>query len=247
MLVLLTISSVGLAMLAKLTQSQRHAVARVQQLGADLSYRFKYVEDVQWKQASQPPLQRWFTNLLGPEYNRTVSTVSFDDGSNPNDLDLAVLSHFRDLKQLTLMNRKRITDDGLVHLQPLRHLELLALNGTQITGPGLTHVVQNNRLRGLAMNDTPLEDEGLKHIGKLQSLEWLQLSRTNVTDTGLAYLRRLNNLRALELRGTAISDQGLEHLAVLSGLRKLRLYATQTTRQGRLRLQRRLPDCILAD
>jgi hypothetical protein len=53
-------------------------------------------------------------------------------------------------------------------------------------------------------------------------------------------------LQTLNLAYTAISDQGLEYLVELSGLTLLRLNNTAVTAGGMRRLQKALPNCILA-
>ena len=61
-------------------------------------------------------------------------------GRDPTDDDLRVLEDLTDVQQLTLSNRKKITDAGLAHLAGLKHLNVLVLDGTSVTGPGLHYL-----------------------------------------------------------------------------------------------------------
>ena len=65
-----------------------------------------------------------------------------------------------------VIHKPKITDDGLVHLKKLSHLQTLDLTDTQIT------------------------DAGLEHLKGLTKLEYLKLTRTQVTDAGVADLQK---------------------------------------------------------
>lgn len=79
---------------------------------------------------------------------------------------------------------KRISDDDLKLLQPLRNL------------------------RKLDLEETPITDAGLKHLADLTSLEYLDLEETRVTDAGMEHLKGLKNLRVINLDDTRVTRRG---------------------------------------
>jgi len=102
-----------------------------------------------WRKDPKLPAPVWLIDFIGQDYARSVTIVNFDEGSDPSNDDLIVVEGFSDLKQLTLMNRKKITDDCLDHFNELSNLEVLALNGTNVQGEGLRHL-SNSTLKLLA-------------------------------------------------------------------------------------------------
>lgn len=247
LLLVVTVVSVWLAVVSSRARSQKQAIDRVKQLGGFLGFDYKLDANMKWRKDPKLPAPVWLIDLIGEDYVRSVWIVNFDDGSDPTDDDLEVVERFDTLKQLTLMNRKKITDEGLRHVSGLTELEVLALNGTNVSGEGLSHLRNCRRLKGLPMNNTPLMDIGLSHISHLGNLEWVQLSGTQITDQGLSHLSGLTNLESLELRDTAITDDGLKHLSNLKSLKKLHLRGTRTTDAGRSWLQKELPNCKVAN
>ncbi|MBB74544.1 MAG: hypothetical protein CMJ75_08530 [Planctomycetaceae bacterium] len=114
-----------------------------------------------------------------------------------------------------------ISDDGLVHLTHLSHLQQLGL--------GLTTI----------------GDNGLTHLSKMTRLQVLVLTSTRITDRGLVHLSGLFQLRELYLSNTHITDEGLAHFQHLSELRKLLLDGTRVSKLDVAKLQKTLPDCVI--
>jgi hypothetical protein len=197
----------------------------VQKLGGRIGFDYQFDALGKWKVKSvqQPTTPAWIRRAIGDDYFRRVVIINFDEGSDPTDQDLTVLHDLPDLKQLTLMNRTGITDDGLRNLSGLRHLEVLALSGTKVKGSGLGHIRSPRRIEGLTLDDAPGTDEELAHIEKLTSLKWLNLNNTRITDKGLVHLASLKSLEALQICGT------------------------QTTPSGRATLRQALPNCKVSD
>ncbi len=247
LLAIVTLVGVWLAFTSHRARSQKLAIAEVERLGGFLGFDYQFDAGMTWRKDPQLPVPVWMVDLVGEDYARSVLIVNFDDGSDPTNADLKVVERFDDLQQLTLMNRKRITDEGLRHLAGLTELEVLAINGTNVTGAGLSYLRDCSKLEGLAMSNTPLTDVGLAHISSLKQLEWLQLNGTQVTDEGLLHLSGLTNLESLQLRDTAITDRGLKNLAGLQSLKKVLLGGTQTTADGRSLLKREVPKCTVSD
>lgn len=247
LLVIVTLVAVWLAVTSQRARSQKLAIAEVERLGGFLGFDYQFDAGMKWRKDPQLPVPIWMVDLIGEDCARSVLIVNFDDGSDPNNDDLKVVERLDDLKELTLMNRTKITDEGLRHVAGLAELEVLAINGTNVTGDGLSYLRNCRKLKGLPMSDTPLTDAGLSHISHLQQLEWLQLNGTQITDEGLSQLSGLTNLESLQLRDTSITDRGLEHLSSLKSLKELLLRGTETTTKGRSMLQRELPKCSVTD
>ena len=91
---------------------------------------------------------------------------------------------------------KRIRDEDLKLLKPLRNL------------------------RKLDLEETPISDEGLKHLAELTSLEYLDLEETRVTDAGMVHLKGLKNLKLINLDDTRVTKRGEQLLKdAIPGLR----------------------------
>ena len=91
-----------------------------------------------------------------------------------------------------------ITDQGLIHLKSLRHLEWLALANTSITDAGLDVVQELPKLQMLSLTGTGVTDAGLKRLEGLKHLRTLAIERTLMTNVGVDRLRAvLPNLRVI--------------------------------------------------
>ncbi|WP_161604798.1 leucine-rich repeat domain-containing protein [Roseiconus nitratireducens] len=242
-----TVIGIWFAYVSSRARSQKAAIDEVTRLGGFLGFDYHFDASMRWRNDPKLPAPVWLIDLLGEDCARSVWIVNFDEGSDPTNDDLKVVERFTRLKQLTLMNRKKISDEGLRHVAGLTELEVLAISGTNVTGEGLSNLRNCTKLKGLPMNGTPLNNLGLSHVSHLKNLEWLQLSGTQITDEGLRHLSGLSNLESLELADTAVTDQGLRHLSKLTSLKKLLLRGTQTTDEGRAWLQAELPNCSIAD
>lgn len=244
LLLFITASCVWLGLASSRTRSQKRAVDRVHELGGRVAFDYQLDANMKWRKDPKLPAPVWLIDLIGEDYVRRPSIVNFDDGSDPTNDDLSVVERFTDLKQLTLMNKKRITDDGLHHLLTLSKLEVLALNGTNVRGPGLKHIIHMQNLTGLTLDNTPITDVGLKYVGELRTLEWLNLNRTQITDDGLRHIAALPHLESLQLRGTTITDEGVKQLASMTSLKRVLLGDAIST-EGRAWLKAQLPNCAM--
>ncbi len=81
-----------------------------------------------------------------------------------------------------------VTDDELMLLKKLPHVQSLDLSHTQIT------------------------DAGLVHLKDLVNLQHLDLTGTKVTDAGMAHLQGLHNLESLGVGDTLVTAAGLSQL-----------------------------------
>ncbi len=111
------------------------------------------------------------------------------------------------------LQRTKVTDADLVHLDGLTQLKSLDLSQTKVTDAGLLHLKGLPHLLDLKLDLTPkITDAGLVHLKELTELQKLDLWFTNVTDAGLVHLKGLTHLRDLKLDFTKITDAGLVHL-----------------------------------
>jgi Leucine-rich repeat (LRR) protein len=235
---------VWLAVVSNRARRQKQAVDRVDELGGQVAFDYQFDANLNWRKDPKLPAPTWLTDLIGEDFARSVVIVNFAEGSDPTDEDLSVVERLTDLKQLSLFNRKRISDDGLAHVRRLSNLEVLALNGTNIRGEGLQHIANLRNLTGLTLDNTPLGDEGLEYIGQLPKLEWLHLSNTRITDDGLRHIALLGDLEDLQIRGTSITDAGIKHLARMTSLKRV-LLGDNVSKEGRTWLQGQLPKCTV--
>jgi hypothetical protein len=246
-LIVVAIFCIWLSIESSHARKQKNAIETVRKLGGMLAYDFQMDRNGQWKRPFQPRGPQWLRKAIGDDYFQRVVVVNFDEGSDPTDDDLAVLHNLTDLRTLTLMNRRRITDDGLRFVAGLRRLQKLSLDGTNIDGSGLAHIRSLKGIELLTVSGTPLSDEGLEHIVTLSNLKMLDLSNTKITDKGLIHLASLKSLESLQIRDTAVTDNGLMHIKVLPSLKLVLLDKTKTTTSGRANLKQALPNCKVSD
>lgn len=140
-----------------------------------------------------------------------------------------VVSHFPNLKKLSLVLCKKITDKGLSHLKKLPFLESLTLNASydeetrNITNEGLS-CLKSLPLRFLDLSYFwDITDETIALFKKCP-LECLYLVNSNITDKGLSYLVNFPGLKNLSLHDCEdITKDGLNVFKTLPLLEKLDL------------------------
>ena len=64
----------------------------------------------------------------------------------------------------TVIDELKITDEGLVHLKALTHLQTLNLGSTKVTDVGLEHLKGLSSLETLNIRNTQVTDEGVKTL-----------------------------------------------------------------------------------
>jgi Leucine-rich repeat (LRR) protein len=141
-----------------------------------------------------------------------------------------------DLQEL-ILNKTKVSDAELIHLEGLTSLEQLHLNKTLITDEGLVHLKELGQLKLLHVHDTKVTDAGLEHLEELKSLQRLDIGQTQVTDAGLVHLKGLTNLKGLNINRTKVTDDGLVHLKGLNNLEWLNLYGTKVAGAGLVHLE----------
>jgi hypothetical protein len=131
------------------------------------------------------------------------------DASNSkiNAEGMAILSCFRQLKSIKLVQCQSIDDHSMENLATLDHLQTLDLSKTtKISAVGLAYLKNLTSIRVLNLSNTKLNNNAVDSLKDL-SLEELNLSRTNVTEEIIGLLHTSNmrhSLTRLLLSGTKI-------------------------------------------
>lgn len=107
---------------------------------------------------------------------------------------------------------RKLTDEGLASVAPLKNVVSLNLRSTKITSGGLVHLKGLAKLRRLHLERTEVGDEGIEHLLGLVDLEYLNLYATRITDKSLERLAGLRKLKRLYLWQTDVTDKGVARL-----------------------------------
>ena len=163
-----------------------------------------------------------------------------------SDAGLGSIKLFQELRELHLRGCENITDDAIIHLSEITHLQNLILP-YQIGDQGLAHLKGLREMQDLVLSSTQITDAGLVHIQEMAELHTLQLNGCeNLTDAGIVHLSGLKNLQVLNLNATQITDAGLPHLARLTNLQQLDLgNCLKVSMDGIQTLQTELPACTI--
>ena len=163
-----------------------------------------------------------------------------------SDAGLGLIKLFQELRKLHLRGCEHITDDAIIHLSEITHLQNLILP-YQIGDQGLAHLKGLREMQDLVLSSTQITDAGLVHVQEMAELHTLQLNGCeNLTDTGMVHLSGLKNLQVLNLNATQITDAGLPHLARLTNLQQLDLgNCLKVSMDGIQTLQAELPACTI--
>lgn len=228
LLVLLTISSIWIGLVAHHARLQRNAVAAFRSQGLKVFYDNQLMGEQIY---TFPIVHEWLTDILGSDYFHAAQFVVSGDGRPVTDSDMALFAALPELKRILLYDCP-ISSVGLQHLERLRNVEILTLLNTNLTDESLAVLVKMNSLRSLKLGSTGITDEGLKCLGNLSNLDALELVGASINGDGFGYLRSLKQLEAFSLFDCPVSDIGLSHLASLPKLSRLTLVGTRITDAG---------------
>ena len=207
----LSISSTGLANLAKMKELQTLNLGESSIVDADLAYlsmsKLHELKSLNLGMTKIGDIGIHRLNAL-----RKLEVLNLAE-TKISDRGLEAIGKVESLQFLNL-NANKITDSGLANLGKLKNLEALYLAGTQIGDGGLKQIAEFVNLRLLNVPGTTVSDNGLAHIAKLTKLRSLNLSETAITDQGIGYLQQLKNLRFLNLNWTKISNNGIKQLKI---------------------------------
>ncbi|MBB73083.1 MAG: hypothetical protein CMJ75_01075 [Planctomycetaceae bacterium] len=186
----------------------------------------------------------WFAS----DFQLLLTTTPIDElGLNPAEI------HRNEKGQVTriVANKTKVTDELLLRLPKLRHLEYLwladspisdqamaslnrlpnlknlFLQRTQVTGTGAEHLLGLSQLERLVLSECPVDDRGLAAVARLDSLKVLLLNDTRVSDAGVRHIGNMATLVDLDLSGTQVTNQAILTLSKLASLKSLRLHNTR--------------------
>ena len=258
MLVLLIGGCLGwIVRIVRSAQTQREAVATVNEAGGDVLYDWQF-NDGKALYGREPWAPDWLVNCLGPDYFGHVTGVVFGskpsllssssrlvdlrtfprlqllifDGPTPTDGALSQLKDVKSLQDLYI-SCTDLTDGQLAKLTELTSLESLEISSNKrLTDAGLASVKGMKRLSRLWLRGSRFTDAGLAHLSAMTNLSELYLDETQITDAGLVHLKGLTKLKKLNLSYTKVTDAGLVHLKGLTGLLELKLVDTRVTDAG---------------
>ncbi len=138
------------------------------------------------------------------------------------------------------------TDSELAPMAALSELVWVDINDTQAGDASLAHLAGLKKLQRMRIEETSVTDAGMVYLAGLSELHTLNLSRTKITDVGVARLAALTKMATLDLSRTEISDASVDHLARMKKLERLDVRKTQITTEGVIKLQKALPNCMIA-
>jgi hypothetical protein len=171
-LVCLALSYVGIrktlvaAQMAQ-TRQQREAVQAIEQLGGYVFYDYQF-EGTTLADDRHPRQAEWIGE---------VRMVGLDSVDNLKDQDLRHLEYLPGVRWVILPRRTLdqgeerweacpITDQGLVYIGHLSHLDNLDLTGAAVTDAGLAHLKGLRWLTFLKLGQTQVTDAGVRELQK---------------------------------------------------------------------------------
>jgi 5-hydroxyisourate hydrolase-like protein (transthyretin family) len=157
-------------------------------------------------------------------------------GNDRTDTDeaLRAVSAFPRLKRLILQGGQA-TDDGLLRLTKLSHLEaLFVADAVKATDAGVRHLAGLTKLKMIQVSNGQLSDDSLAVFGQMPGLKMLSLQGNSFSDEGLKHLADLKQLRNLSvgMSRKPITDAGVSHLSDLTALESLDLQGARLTDKG---------------
>ncbi len=174
--------------------------------------------------------------------NISISNGQIGDGV------LEIFARLPALKHLSLQGNA-FSDDGLKHLENMKQLRSLwiGMNRKPITDAGIMHLAGLTMLEELDLQRSNLSDEGIAAMKDLKNLRQLHLSigrgtsDKQITDASVDTLTALTNLQVLMFLSTHITDIGAKRLSELPKLKTLWL-STSFSEQEREELKKRRPN-----
>lgn len=206
---------------------------------------FSHLKQLDLSGSLYSPSERDGTGVQHIAHLANIETVDLNFTAT-SDAGLGSIKVFQELRKLHLRGCENITDNAIIHLSEIAHLQNLILP-YQIGDQGLAHLKGLREMQDLVLSSTQITDAGLVHVQEMVELHTLQLNGCeNLTDTGIVHLSGLKNLQVLNLNATQITDAGLPHLARLTNLQKLDLgNCLKVSMDGIQTLQAELPACTI--
>ncbi len=227
------INNQGLASLGKQKGLQHIALEGCEDITKEGLVHIGELENLRYLSLNKCP------NILGDdlkllEKHTNLRYILF--GHNINDESLKSLAKHTHLRHIALDECFPVTDEGVIALEPLQHLEHFSLGSANITGVGLASIAKHKKLKSLTLNCcSNILNTDTNVLGELAQLESLKLyAFSNVSDDGLAFLVKLKKLLSLNLDyAPKITDKSLiNYVSKIRQIRHLSLQGCQITDQG---------------
>lgn len=154
----------------------------------------------------------WLQLVLGDYYFTETSSVRLELRS-PEDLKKLLV--FPEVEALDVSGAA-VTDDLLLKLQGLRHLQHLELDCSRLSERGLDSLKQFSHLRYLQLANCSLTNQSLEPLTKLSDLVSLTFVNCSSTEGTLKPLAQCTSLRFLKFFSSPPSKESLEPLNELA-------------------------------
>lgn len=116
------------------------------------------------------------------------------------------------------LGRTKVTDKGLLSLNPNVSLKEISLKGTHITDEGLRGLVRLKHLKSLNLDSCPpISDKGVASLSKMDLVS-LSLQGTSITSGCVKSILKMQNMARVGCTGTELDDNALEQLGHLKKL-----------------------------
>jgi Leucine-rich repeat (LRR) protein len=149
------------------------------------------------------------------------------------DDDLAKIAQLDQLQKLNLSYTK-ISDLGLEHLRPLRHVTYLNCYYCEyLSDGGIAFLKQWDNLEYLNVRGTEVTSRVFEHLSNMKRLKTLDVGCSRVNDDGFDALASLENLEELHIGGDKMTGRALPLLRLLPSLKRLDVDGSQRTDSGR--------------
>jgi len=177
----------------------------------------------------------WIRDAGGTlERNKAGQIVEIDLTSTwVTDDDLAKIAKLEQVRKLTFSYTK-ITDLGLEHLRPLRHVTYLNCYYCEyITDGGIAFLKRWEDLEYLNVRGSEVTSRVFEHLARMKKLKMLDVGFSRVNDDGFDALASLEKLEELHIGGDKMTGLALPLLRLLPSLKRLDVNGSQRTDSGR--------------
>jgi hypothetical protein len=219
LLMLVTVCGVWLGVKVNQARRQKEAVVVLRELGTIVYYEHQRTDTNPrvFSVNKDLDLPRWLRDLTGDDFFQSVVLLQF---------------------------QRPVTDDDLVHLEVLPHIEQLSFSngstrrnswidaGAKITDAGMAHLPRPGRLNDFCCNNMSIGDGFIKSLSNSARLEKLVLGDTDLTERGLGALRRLMKLRVLSITDPDLGDEALAAMPQMPALEFLQIDSWRVTDAG---------------
>ena len=197
---------------------------------------------------------RYLKSIYDGRDRRDLLTASL--GSPATDLDLRYQEFLNvddsnlqqsripadSLKSLCL-GKTKVTNEGLMHMNPQRSLEWLDLAWLPVDRGGLSFIRDTRTLQQASFDQCDrVGDKVMEWLSQNPNLDELDLTGTIVTDAGLRHFAGHHRLETLWIGNTRISDASVPILLGLPALTKIQCTGSAITEVGLQQIRTKRPD-----